>query len=125
VVISLSLTWCSTLVLKEPGRRSPRAHWECRLPNVLLGFRHAPIGWPGDDSGTDLGALGLTLVTVSHLIPIAMAYDLVPAYVAADPAGQARLAATVDTFAAIALVTNAAGNFLGWGVVVPLYAVPS
>jgi hypothetical protein len=33
------------------------------------------------------------------------------------------LAATADTLAAIALVTNAAGNFLGWGVVVPLYAV--
>jgi hypothetical protein len=49
--------------------------------------------------------------------------SLVPAYVAADPAGQATLAATADTFAAIALVTNAAGNFLGWGIVVPLYAV--
>jgi hypothetical protein len=70
-----------------------------------------------------LGAVGLTLVTVSHLIPIAMGYELVPAYVAADPAGQATLAATVDTFAAIALVTNAAGNFLGFGMVVPLYAV--
>jgi hypothetical protein len=51
-----------------------------------------------------------------------MGYELVPAYIAADPAGQARLAATADTFAAIALVTNAAGNFLGFGVVVPLYA---
>jgi hypothetical protein len=70
-----------------------------------------------------LGAVGLTLVTVSHLIPIAMGYELVPAYLAADPAGQATLAATADTFAAIALVTNAAGNFLGFGVVVPLYAL--
>jgi hypothetical protein len=70
-----------------------------------------------------LGAVGLTLVTVSHLIPIAMAYELVPAYLAAAPAAQAVLAATADTLAAIALVTNAAGNFLGWGVVVPLYAV--
>jgi hypothetical protein len=70
-----------------------------------------------------LGAVGLTLVTVSHLIPIAMGYQLVPAYLAADPAGQATLAATADTFAAIAVVTNAAGNFLGFGVVVPLYAV--
>ena len=52
-----------------------------------------------------LGPVGLTLATVSHLIPIAMAYELVPA------------------FAATALVTNAAVNFLGWGVVVPLYAV--
>jgi hypothetical protein len=70
-----------------------------------------------------LGAVGLTLVTVSHLIPIAIGYELVPAYLAADPGAQATLAATADTFAAIALVTNAAGNFLGWGVVVPLYAV--
>ena len=70
-----------------------------------------------------LGAVGLTLVTVSHLIPIAMGYELVPAYLAADSAGQATMAATADTFAALALVTNAAGNFLGWGVVVPLYAV--
>ena len=70
-----------------------------------------------------LGAVGLTLVTISHLIPVAMGYELVPAYLAADPAGQATLAATADTFAAIALVTNAAGNFLGFGVVVPLYAV--
>jgi hypothetical protein len=70
-----------------------------------------------------LGAVGLTLVTVSHLIPIAMGYELVPAYLEADPGGQATLAATADTFAAIALVTNAAGNFLVWGVVVPLYAV--
>jgi hypothetical protein len=70
-----------------------------------------------------LGAVGLTLVTVSHLIPIAMGYELVPAYIAADPAGQATLAATADTFAATALVTNAAGNFLNFGAVVPLYAV--
>jgi hypothetical protein len=69
-----------------------------------------------------LGAVGLTLVTVSHLIPIALAYELVPAYVRAAPEQQATLAATADTFAATAQVTNAAGNFLGWGVVVPLYA---
>jgi hypothetical protein len=52
-----------------------------------------------------------------------MSYELVPAYLAADRGGQATLAATADTFTAIALVTNAAGNFLGWGVVVPLSAV--
>jgi hypothetical protein len=32
----------------------------------------------------------------------------------ADPRGQVTLAGTADTFAAIALVTNAAGNFLGF-----------
>jgi hypothetical protein len=52
-----------------------------------------------------------------------MGYELVRAYIAADPGGQVTLAGTADTFAAIALVANAAGNFLGWGVVVPLYAV--
>ncbi len=70
-----------------------------------------------------LGTVGLTLVTVSHLVPISMAYELVPAYSDADPAGQATLAATFDTFAATALVTNSAGNFLGWGVAVPMFAV--
>lgn len=70
-----------------------------------------------------LGTVGLTLVTVSHLVPIAMAYELVPAYSTADPAGQATLAATFDTFAATALVTNSAGNFLGWGLAIPLFAV--
>jgi len=70
-----------------------------------------------------LGTVGLTLVTVSHLVPISMAYQLAPAYSEADPAGQATLAATFDTFAATALVTNSAGNFLGWGVAVPMFAV--
>jgi hypothetical protein len=50
-----------------------------------------------------LGAVGLTLVTVSHLIPIAMGYELVPAYIDADPGAQASWRATADTFAAIAL----------------------
>jgi hypothetical protein len=70
-----------------------------------------------------LGTVGLTLVTLSHLVPISMAYELVPAYTDAGPAGQAPLAATFDTFAATALVTNSAGNFLGWGVAVPMFAV--
>jgi len=70
-----------------------------------------------------LGTVGLTLVTVSHLLPIALASELVPSYSGAEPAGQATLAATFDTFAATALVTNSAGNFLGWGVAVPMFAV--
>lgn len=70
-----------------------------------------------------LGTVGLTLVTVSHLVPIALAYELAPAYVDADAAGRATLAATFDTFAATSLVTNAAGNFLGWGVAVPMFAL--
>jgi hypothetical protein len=70
-----------------------------------------------------LGTVGLTLVTLSHLVPISMAYELVPAYSDADPAQQATLAASFDTFAATALVTNSSGNFLGWGVAVPMFAV--
>jgi hypothetical protein len=31
-----------------------------------------------------VGAVGLTLVTVSHPIPIAMGYEIVPAYTDAD-----------------------------------------
>jgi len=69
-----------------------------------------------------LGAVGLTLVTISHLIPIAMAYELAPGYTSAQPATQASLAVTSDTLAAISLVLNYVGDALGWGVVVPLYA---
>jgi hypothetical protein len=47
----------------------------------------------------------------------------VQAYNDAYPAGQATLGATVDTLACIVLATNAASNILGWGVIVPLYAV--
>ena len=68
------------------------------------------------------GVVGMTLVTISHAIPIAMAYELVPAYVDASGATQESLAATSDTLASICLLTNYAGNALNWGVVVPLYA---
>lgn len=70
-----------------------------------------------------LGSVGLTLVTVSHLIPIAMAYELVPAYTGSGPVAHVSLAAIADTLASTALVTNTAGNFLGWGVATPLVAV--
>jgi hypothetical protein len=69
-----------------------------------------------------VGVAGLTLVTLSHLIPIAMAYELVPAYGDANAATQASLAVTADTLAAICLVTNYAGNFLGWSVAIPMIA---
>jgi len=89
---------------------------------ALVGFYDAlRVAGPVMILAPILGAVGLTLVTVSHLVPIAAAYELVPAYVNADPGGQATLAAVADTLAATALVTNAAGNFLGWGVVVPMY----
>ena len=55
-----------------------------------------------------LGAVGVDTRDGIAPDPIAMGCELVPAYIAADPAGQATLAATADTFASVALVTNAA-----------------
>ena len=69
-----------------------------------------------------LGAVGWTLVTISHLIPIALAYELVPGYLDANVATKASLSVTADTFASTSLVTNYTGDVLIWGVVVPLYA---
>ena len=69
-----------------------------------------------------LGTVGMTLVTISHLIPIAMAYELVPSYVAASGATQSALLVDVETLGILSLAVNYTGNALGWGVVVPLYA---
>ena len=70
-----------------------------------------------------VGAVGLTLVTISHLVPIALAYEFVPGYVAADDSMKASLAVTFDTLANLSLILNYVGNALGWGVAVPLYAL--
>lgn len=70
-----------------------------------------------------MGVVGLGLVTISHLIPIALAYEFVPGYIAADEATKASMAASFDTFASLSLVLNYTGNALGWGVAVPLYAI--
>ena len=70
-----------------------------------------------------VGVVGLTIVTISHLVPIALAYELVPAYVAADETTKASLAVTFDTLANLSQILNYAGNFLGWGVAIPLYAL--
>ena len=64
-----------------------------------------------------LGVFGLTLVTISHLLPIAMAYELVPDF---RPAVDAH---TFDTLASLALVLNYTGDVALWGVVVPMYAL--
>lgn len=73
--------------------------------------------------GPILGAVGLTLVTVSHVVPIAMAAELVPGYVAADAATKVSLEPTFELLASLSLGLNIAGNMLGWGVVVPLYGL--
>jgi hypothetical protein len=70
-----------------------------------------------------VGVVGLTVVTISHLVPIALGYELVPAYVAADETTKASLAATFDTLASLSQILNYTGNFLGWGVAIPLYAL--
>ena len=70
-----------------------------------------------------LGVTGLVMVTISHLIPIALAYEFVPGYVAADASQQGSLAVTFDTFANLALILNYTGNALGWAVALPLYGV--
>jgi hypothetical protein len=62
------------------------------------------------------GAVGLTLVTASHVIPIAIAQELAPSY---DPAD----AAVFDTFAASCLLLNYFGNVFNWAVATPLYAL--
>lgn len=69
------------------------------------------------------GAVGMTLVTISHVIPVAMAYELAPGYSGATGATQAALTVTRDTFASASLLTNYVGNALNWGVAVPLYAI--
>ena len=58
----------------------------------LIGFYDcAPPPAPGSCSRHP-GAFGLTLVTISHLLPIALAYELVPDYTSADAAARASLA---------------------------------
>ena len=64
-----------------------------------------------------LGAFGLTLVTISHLLPIAIAYELVPDFRAALDAH------TFDALASLARVLNYTGDVVLWGVVVPMYAL--
>ena len=62
------------------------------------------------------GAVGLTLVTASHVIPIAIAQELAPSYRPED-------AAVFDTFASACLLLNYFGNVFNWAVATPLYAV--
>lgn len=69
------------------------------------------------------GVVGLTLVTISHVIPVAMAHELAPGYSEANEATQASLGVTFDTLASLSALTNYFENALGWGVAVPLYAI--
>jgi hypothetical protein len=62
------------------------------------------------------GAVGLTLVTASHVIPIAIAQELAPSYTQEN-------AAVFDTFASACLLLNYFGNVFNWAVATPLYAI--
>jgi hypothetical protein len=72
-----------------------------------------------------LAVASLTMVTISHLVPIAMGYRLVPGYLDGDAATRASLVPVLDTFASVSLVVNFVGDIILWGVVVPLYALAS
>lgn len=69
-----------------------------------------------------LGIAGLTLVQVSHLLPIGIAYELAGPYDIPGAANGPTLGVVADTLAATSQVINAAGDALLWGVAVPLVA---
>jgi hypothetical protein len=69
-----------------------------------------------------LGVAAMTLVTISHVLPLSIGDELVPQYLAADTAARDSLEATFDTLASLSRALNYTGDTLGWGVVVPLYA---
>jgi uncharacterized protein DUF4386 len=68
-----------------------------------------------------LAVVGFIFVTISHAIPLALAYEFVPGYVDAGRVTQSALRVDFDTWAVACLVFNYIGDALVWGVVVPLY----
>jgi hypothetical protein len=69
-----------------------------------------------------LAAVSMTLVTVSHLVPIAMAGHLTSDFAAADGPAKTSLASSLEASADFGQALNLTGDELLWGVVVPLYA---
>lgn len=69
-----------------------------------------------------LAVVGFIFVTISHALPLALAYEFVPGYVDASGATQSALKVDFDTWAITCLVFNYIGDALVWAVVVPLYA---
>jgi len=72
--------------------------------------------------GPILAVVGFVFVTISHALPLALAYEFVPGYVDANGPTQAALRVDFDTWAITCLVFNYIGDALVWGVVVPVYA---
>jgi hypothetical protein len=71
-----------------------------------------------------LTVAAMTLVTVSHVMPVGIGQHLVPAYLDAR-GGPGELSGSLRTWAAVDNALNLAGDVTLWGVVVPMvgYAV--
>jgi hypothetical protein len=69
-----------------------------------------------------LAAVGMVFVTISHAIPLALAYEFVPGYVDASAATQSSLRVSFDTWAVTSLAFNYIGDALVWAIVLPAYA---
>ena len=102
-----------------------RARWSAGDGGLGLFLRCVQAGRPTAGAGPCACRRVAHLVTISHLIPIAMGYRLVPGYLDGDAATQASLVPVLDTFASVSLVANFVGDTILWGVVVPLYALAS
>jgi hypothetical protein len=69
-----------------------------------------------------LGTVGFVFVTISHALPLALAYEFVPGYLHANNATKSALKVDFETWAIVCLVFNYIGDALVWAIVVPLYA---
>ena len=69
-----------------------------------------------------LGAVSMVFVTISHALPIALSYELVPGYLEATGSAREALRVSFDMWAVTCLIFNYIGDMVLWGVVVPIYA---
>jgi hypothetical protein len=69
-----------------------------------------------------LAAVSMVFVTISHALPIALSYELVPGYLDATGPAKEAIGANFDMWAVTCLVFNYIGDAIAWGVVVPVYA---
>jgi hypothetical protein len=72
-----------------------------------------------------LAVVSMTLVTISHLMPVSIGQHLVPAYLDPGGGGQAAVSASVRTWVAFDNDLNLVGDLTLWGVVVPMVAFAS
>jgi Domain of unknown function (DUF4386) len=69
-----------------------------------------------------LAIAGLTLVTISHFVPITIAQETAPVFVSGGPAVKAAALVDAKTLTSVAHLANYFGDMLLWSVVTPLYA---